>query len=610
LSDGGFQWKEEHEGIMLNHRYQLIEKIGAGVFGVAVLALDTKSQSPCSGGELVVIKINNSQKRFSKVALKEMQMLRYLNDKDRLNESNIVRVKSNFTFNNVDVGPHECVVFERLGLNLYEALENTNFEGFPLSSVRQMSTQLLAALSFLSDAGVIHGDIKPENVCLCGEGSGELLRLKLIDFGSSVHEYVYSRSMYRKQLYVQSRYYRSPEVLLSHRPCGVAMDMWSVGCVLFEMYTGNVLFPGVNAVDQIRKILAIKGLPPNGMIESYESEKEARYENVNNLNHGGGGSMMVPALFKMEEPSLWSLYSRGNMMGPICGGASVTEEGARKWTSTEPHLVSSEDLFDLLEQQKRSVRNSSGMKDDDYEEDLKQFHDLLMKMLEYDPFKRITPKNALQHLFVTTQKYQDRDTQASAFSSSSLSSSLSSTSTSTSRPLPHERDGTMLPFNTPITGADVTRGITQPPPPPSLLLLIRSPRSAFRVVVRTGKSTTTDEDTSDAIRLLQTTRRRTPTTDTLPLPSSSSSSSSTSSFRLLPLAQHYRSSTRQAMHRVLFECHAQGRRGRRRGGKFNKEEGEKRKKKTLLKEDANHYHHRRSPCKRRNNVQQRHPVHA
>jgi dual specificity tyrosine-phosphorylation-regulated kinase 2/3/4 len=87
---------------------------------------------------------------------------------------------------------------------------------------------LLHALKFLRSERIIHCDLKPENVLLKSPNKSTI---RLIDFGSSCFE---DERIYT---YIQSRFYRSPEVILG-LPYDIAIDMWSFGCILSELYTG------------------------------------------------------------------------------------------------------------------------------------------------------------------------------------------------------------------------------------------------------------------------------------------------------------------------------------------------------------------------------------
>ena len=144
---------------------------------------------------------------------------------------------------------HQCLVFEMLSLNLYELLKNTQFCGVSLNLIRKFAKQVLRSLSFLArqDIDIIHCDLKPENILLRHpKKSG----IKVIDFGSSC------RSNKRMYSYIQSRFYRSPEVMLG-LPYSVSIDTWSLGCILAEMHTGEPLFSGSDQFDQMQKIVKV-----------------------------------------------------------------------------------------------------------------------------------------------------------------------------------------------------------------------------------------------------------------------------------------------------------------------------------------------------------------
>ncbi|CAG2221099.1 DYRK2_3_4 [Mytilus edulis] len=96
-----------------------------------------------------------------------------------------------------------------------------------------------------------------ENILLRQRGQSSI---KVIDFGSSCYEHQ------RVYTYIQSRFYRSPEVILG-LPYSMPIDMWSFGCILAELYTGYPLFPGENEVEQLACIMEVMGLPPNNVLE-------------------------------------------------------------------------------------------------------------------------------------------------------------------------------------------------------------------------------------------------------------------------------------------------------------------------------------------------------
>jgi len=193
-------------------------------------------------GREVAIKIIKSKKPFTLQARTEIELLEQLKEKDSGDENNIVRLINHFFFRG-----HQCLVFEMLSLNLYELLKNTQFRGVSLNLIRKFAKQILRALDFLSQPGVniIHCDLKPENILL---RSPRRSAIKVIDFGSSCKS---DKKMYS---YIQSRFYRSPEVMLGIS-YSVAIDIWSLGCILVEMHTGEPLFAGSEQFDQMRKLI-------------------------------------------------------------------------------------------------------------------------------------------------------------------------------------------------------------------------------------------------------------------------------------------------------------------------------------------------------------------
>ncbi|KAL1789337.1 RAD51-associated protein 1 isoform X1 [Sigmodon hispidus] len=137
------------------------------------------------------------------------------------------------------------IIRNKKRINLYELMKNNSFQGFSLSIVRRFTLSVLKCLQMLYVEKIIHCDLKPENIVLYQRGQ---VTVKVIDFGSSCYEH---QKVYT---YIQSRFYRSPEVILGH-PYNMAIDMWSLGCIMAELYTGYPLFPGENEVEQLACIM-------------------------------------------------------------------------------------------------------------------------------------------------------------------------------------------------------------------------------------------------------------------------------------------------------------------------------------------------------------------
>eukprot|EP00158_Paraphelidium_tribonemae_P004942 Partr_v1_DN27068_c0_g1_i4_m29107 putative dual-specificity tyrosine-(Y)-phosphorylation regulated kinase len=137
-------------------------------------------------------------------------------------------------------------------MNLYEFIKFHNFIGFSLSLIRRIAVQITSCLSLLRRENIIHCDLKPENILLVHPKKSAI---KVIDFGSSCF---FDEKIYT---YIQSRFYRSPEIVLG-LPYGSAIDMWSVGCILAELYTGYPIFPAQDEQELIACVMEIFGPPP------------------------------------------------------------------------------------------------------------------------------------------------------------------------------------------------------------------------------------------------------------------------------------------------------------------------------------------------------------
>ncbi|XP_064652736.1 dual specificity tyrosine-phosphorylation-regulated kinase 4-like isoform X2 [Lineus longissimus] len=233
-------------GDHLVYRYEIQEVLGKGSFGQVIKAYDHKTDA------LVAIKIIRNKKRFHHQALVEVKILDALRRKDKDNQYNTIHMGEYFYFRN-----HLCITFELMGMNLYELIKKNNFQGFSIALIRRFAYSLLQCLRVLHKEKIIHCDLKPENILLRQRGQSSI---KVIDFGSSCYEHQ------RVYTYIQSRFYRSPEVILG-LPYSMPIDMWSLGCILSELYTGYPLFPGENEVEQLACIMELMGLPPAHILD-------------------------------------------------------------------------------------------------------------------------------------------------------------------------------------------------------------------------------------------------------------------------------------------------------------------------------------------------------
>ena len=191
--------------------YKVLGVLGQGTFAQVFKCINTETN------KFVAIKIVKNKRAYVRQAAIEVDIFRSL---DNTGCSSMVSLRRYFTHAN-----HLCLVFDLLGLNLYEVLKRRQFRGLPLYTVQNLVWQCLSSLSQLENKGIVHCDLKPENILLKTERDNELClsgkraNLALIDFGSACFEDATSHT------YIQSRFYRSPEVLLGI-PYDRAIDMW------------------------------------------------------------------------------------------------------------------------------------------------------------------------------------------------------------------------------------------------------------------------------------------------------------------------------------------------------------------------------------------------
>lgn len=326
-------------GEVWQDRYEIRGLLGKGSFGQVAEAYDRLLH------QKVAVKIIKNKTAFRNQAKIEIKLLEDMNTADVDDTRHVVRLLRHFEHRH-----HLCLVFELLSYNLYELIRNTSFKGISLNLIRKFAQQICEALVFLSssDISVIHCDLKPENILL---KNPKRTAIKIIDFGSSCH---IGKTMYP---YIQSRFYRSPEVLLG-LPYDQAIDIWSFGCILYELHTGDPIFNGNSEQDQVFKITETFGIPPSHMLE--RGRKTANYFRRNSKTQAWERVVTRTEYLPVGSRKLSSLL-----------GSSTGGPGGRR-------------------------RGEPGHTREDYE----RFEDLLRKLMALDPAERITPAEAMNHEFL------------------------------------------------------------------------------------------------------------------------------------------------------------------------------------------------------------------
>ncbi|KAF9953607.1 U4/U6 small nuclear ribonucleoprotein prp4 [Mortierella alpina] len=227
-------------GELLDGRYVVTSVLGKGVFSSVVKARDNKADNA-----EVAIKILRNNETMYKAGKKELDILKRLMENDPHNRKHIIRLERHF-----DHRGHLCLVFESLSMNLREVLRKFGKDiGLNINAVRVYAQQLFLALSLLKKSNILHADIKPDNI-LVNDAKNVL---KLCDLGSAS-----DTTENEITPYLVSRFYRAPEIILG-LPYDPALDMWSIGCTLYELFTGKILFSGRSNNQMLKHMMDLKG---------------------------------------------------------------------------------------------------------------------------------------------------------------------------------------------------------------------------------------------------------------------------------------------------------------------------------------------------------------
>ena len=233
-------------------RYVVLSVLGRGVFSSVLRCRD--DAAPATGGvpTEVALKIIRSNDTMAKAAQQELTILRKLNGADPGDRKHCVRLLRDCVWRQ-----HVCLAFEPLLMNLRNLLTKYGRGvGLSLRATQAYAQQLLVALKHLKNCGVLHADIKPDNILV----TPSLNAVKLADFGSASFDGDNAITPY-----LASRFYRAPEIMLG-LPYSYPLDVWSLGCVLYELYTGSVAFPGGDNNAMLKLICDVKGHIPKKLL--------------------------------------------------------------------------------------------------------------------------------------------------------------------------------------------------------------------------------------------------------------------------------------------------------------------------------------------------------
>ncbi|KAL6260184.1 hypothetical protein P5V15_007718 [Pogonomyrmex californicus] len=321
-------------GDILANRYKVLATLGEGTFGKVVKVKDLQMD------HVMALKIIKNVEKYREAAKLEINALEKIANKDPEGQHLCVKMLDWFNYHG-----HMCIAFEMLGLSVFDFLRDNSYQPYPLEHVRHMGYQLCYAVKFLHDNKLTHTDLKPENILFVdsdydstynNKKRRDMRRVKrtdirLIDFGSATFDHEHHSTI------VSTRHYRAPEVILElgwSQPC----DVWSIGCILFELYLGITLFQTHDNREHLAMMERILGTIPHRM---------ARKTKTKYFYHGK---------LDWDDKSSAGRYVRDNCK-PL-----------------HRYMLSDD-------------------------EEHRQLFDLVQRMLEYEPSQRITLKDALTHPF-------------------------------------------------------------------------------------------------------------------------------------------------------------------------------------------------------------------
>jgi len=255
----------------VSRRYDVIEPVGQGTYGIVCAAKDMVTGEPCA-----IKKIENAFEHitFTKRTLRELRILRHLR------HENLIDLRSIFLPGTKEDFEDIYVVSELMETDLASILKSSQ----PLTADHQkfFLYQILRGMKYVHSARVIHRDLKPRNLLVNANCD-----LKICDFGLARVSFADKDFQTCPMTeYVCTRWYRAPEVLCSWVDYTSAIDIWSIGCIFAEMLNRKPLFPGHNTQHQLQLILGFLGTPRKEELAKIQNDKCRSFINMMSYKEG------------------------------------------------------------------------------------------------------------------------------------------------------------------------------------------------------------------------------------------------------------------------------------------------------------------------------------
>ncbi|XP_066452816.1 mitogen-activated protein kinase 12-like [Eleutherodactylus coqui] len=263
-------------------RYKELRAVGTGAYGTVCSANDTVT------GERVAIKklLRPFQSLLhAKRAYRELRLLKHMNHENVISLLNVFSPEESMSsFQNF------YLVMPFIPLDLSRILKMQKLNS---STIVYLLYQILRGLQYIHSAGIVHRDLKPSNL-----GVSENYEVKILDFGMA------RQTEPEMTGYVVTRWYRAPEVILNWMHYNQTVDIWSVGCILAEMITGCVLFPGGDYFDELNKIIEVIGSPKPSLINKMESKHAQNYLKLLPVKQKKNFKELFPTMSALETDLL------------------------------------------------------------------------------------------------------------------------------------------------------------------------------------------------------------------------------------------------------------------------------------------------------------------
>jgi serine/threonine protein kinase len=368
--------------------YTIIDLLGTGISG------QTFKVFCQNDNKFYALKIIKNKDVFTKMSHYEYLIMKKLNENDKKDEYHIIRSYECFKYNN-----HLCIVNELMQKTLLDILKSNRSKGLSLTSIRFISKQLLKAVEFIHNSNFVHTDLKPENILLSIDNENNTniikekasqntdlinnkVKTKIADFGSACF-----RQQLIRKTYIQSLFYRAPEVIME-LPLNEKIDVWSLGCILLELYLSTPIMPGTCSYDQLYKINSLIGEIPQYLIQGCKKLNKY-FLQVNNKD---------PPYYRIKTPKEY--YKE------------FPKDKPKDYYSIPENLRNLDELMDVKKDtiksknsRLKSLNNSSlSINSSNIRDDLAAFIHLVKGMLQIDPNKRWSCMQCLKHPFITREK--------------------------------------------------------------------------------------------------------------------------------------------------------------------------------------------------------------